>query len=866
MATDIIARGLASKANKSIEGIQVGGSPYVGDDGNWYVWDSSTSAYKDSNIKAQGVKGDPGRGIVSIERTSGTGEAGTTDTYTITYTDDTTSTYEVYNGKDGKDGENGTDGTNGTDGITPHIGENGNWYIGDVDTGISATGYATVPVASDTTLGGIKVGKNLTIEQDGTLNAQAGGSTEDVIVYYKALADYTDDEKLEIGKLLASCLDSDRNIVKICYCKYNSQLVQLQRLSMTTYNTNFIFYSRNNTGSISIRMGINTGDNPTVSRSELTTTDLVDDQLSSISKNPVQNKVVTSAFNERIKVITDPVYFVDGTDPYDENGSSDYPDGYYIFKGGIYVNNELCRQISGEINGIPAPMVYIGNTFAKFFITDVSPIYDDLTHTPNLLIPKRTYIYYERNTEKWYPTDSGNVIVTKAALEDNVLSKTNTTEYTPTNDYNPATKLYVDNSSINYIGRETQIGFNATLSGNIITGELDESISDFELINSTGYLINLHLPITTLTGVLDDNLQIVLKDKDGNTINLHTVYQDEGLEETATVGNMCQIQEYNINTGYTWNFYAHYSQVTDNGTVYRTMITDTIVRETNTSMTGTALHQAILNAMLAPNTTVMCTEDYSMNGTIFTKGHTYKITGTWEQNELILNYEDITALGTDSSDSVIITFKNFSDYTEEEKTNIANKLLSCVDNNNSLVKICYLDAENVYYQLSAISQDENNLLFTFQAQEGTIKIEVVYSISKDTKVLTNVASTTKAVFDAEMSSTSTNAVQNKVVKAYIDSITPGGASVSSVNVTISTSSWTEDTTIDGYTHKAEVDVTGVTENNHLIVGMQPTATLSQDNACAESDVKCGGQAEGKIYMYSTSVPIVDLPMVVTILG
>lgn len=42
-----------------------------------------------------------GRGIASIVRTSGNGSAGTTDTYTITYTDNTTSTFCVYNGKDG---------------------------------------------------------------------------------------------------------------------------------------------------------------------------------------------------------------------------------------------------------------------------------------------------------------------------------------------------------------------------------------------------------------------------------------------------------------------------------------------------------------------------------------------------------------------------------------------------------------------------------------------------------------------------------------------------------------------------------------------------------------------------------------------
>ena len=48
------------------------------------------------------VAGEDGRGIVSIVRTSGNGSAGSTDVYTITYTDATTSTFPVYNGADGK--------------------------------------------------------------------------------------------------------------------------------------------------------------------------------------------------------------------------------------------------------------------------------------------------------------------------------------------------------------------------------------------------------------------------------------------------------------------------------------------------------------------------------------------------------------------------------------------------------------------------------------------------------------------------------------------------------------------------------------------------------------------------------------------
>ena len=46
------------------------------------------------------------------------------------------------NGQDGKDGTNGTDGVDGTNGSTPEIGENGNWWIAGQDTGIPATGAA----------------------------------------------------------------------------------------------------------------------------------------------------------------------------------------------------------------------------------------------------------------------------------------------------------------------------------------------------------------------------------------------------------------------------------------------------------------------------------------------------------------------------------------------------------------------------------------------------------------------------------------------------------------------------------------------------------------------------------------------------
>ena len=51
-----------------------------------------------------------------------------------------TTTATVTNGKDGADGKDGAPGADGQDGITPTIGANGNWYLGDTDTGKPSRG------------------------------------------------------------------------------------------------------------------------------------------------------------------------------------------------------------------------------------------------------------------------------------------------------------------------------------------------------------------------------------------------------------------------------------------------------------------------------------------------------------------------------------------------------------------------------------------------------------------------------------------------------------------------------------------------------------------------------------------------------
>lgn len=58
----------------------------------------------------------------------------TTTTVTLTKKDGTTKTVNIL---DGIDGQNGQDGQ---DGITPTIGQNGNWYLGEIDTGKPSQG------------------------------------------------------------------------------------------------------------------------------------------------------------------------------------------------------------------------------------------------------------------------------------------------------------------------------------------------------------------------------------------------------------------------------------------------------------------------------------------------------------------------------------------------------------------------------------------------------------------------------------------------------------------------------------------------------------------------------------------------------
>lgn len=123
------------------------GSGAAGEDGGYYApsvdsggnltWTASKAGMPQvSGANIKGLKGDTGVGIASIARTSGTGAAGTTDTYTITLTDGSTSTFTVYNGADGASGS-------GSSAVTSVNGKTGDVKLPVSGFGTCATAAAT---------------------------------------------------------------------------------------------------------------------------------------------------------------------------------------------------------------------------------------------------------------------------------------------------------------------------------------------------------------------------------------------------------------------------------------------------------------------------------------------------------------------------------------------------------------------------------------------------------------------------------------------------------------------------------------------------------------------------------------------------
>ena len=92
---DIISAALAALSQAVIDTqTNVTHYPIIQND-TWYVWDVTTNDYVSTDVSANGIVGPAGNGISSIVKS---GTAGLIDTYTINFTDGTSTTFTVKNG------------------------------------------------------------------------------------------------------------------------------------------------------------------------------------------------------------------------------------------------------------------------------------------------------------------------------------------------------------------------------------------------------------------------------------------------------------------------------------------------------------------------------------------------------------------------------------------------------------------------------------------------------------------------------------------------------------------------------------------------------------------------------------------------
>jgi len=133
-------------------------TPYIGSNGNWWIGDTDTGVKAAGSDGKDGVNGEDGKDGINGEdgKDGKDGVDGKTPTFKIengqlwvSYDDGTSwkslggvtsEGGEGIQGPAGADGKDGVDGEDGKDGLTPYIGSNGNWWIGDTDTGVKAAG------------------------------------------------------------------------------------------------------------------------------------------------------------------------------------------------------------------------------------------------------------------------------------------------------------------------------------------------------------------------------------------------------------------------------------------------------------------------------------------------------------------------------------------------------------------------------------------------------------------------------------------------------------------------------------------------------------------------------------------------------
>lgn len=152
------AAGSAASAAESIKH-----APRINSSGKWELWDAAKNAYVATEYTAIGKDGTRGRGWYQHNVGTSLVQAVVWDGSIIApewgkgdwlYNPDDGNVGLCTSRTDKADGSGSANITykgtlKGTDGTTPHIGANGNWYIGNTDTGVKAAGTDYVLTAAD---------------------------------------------------------------------------------------------------------------------------------------------------------------------------------------------------------------------------------------------------------------------------------------------------------------------------------------------------------------------------------------------------------------------------------------------------------------------------------------------------------------------------------------------------------------------------------------------------------------------------------------------------------------------------------------------------------------------------------------------
>ena len=322
-------------------------------------------------------------------------------------------------GDKGEQGEQGIQGPQGEQGIQGPAGPQGE--IGP--QGPAGETY-TLPIASEETLGGIKIGENLTIDENGVLSA-SGGANNNIPSFF-----------IDIP---SQPLNENNNGTKYTLpTSFNEKLTTNLNNILDIYQTFSIQFLINNI---------------------------------LVTFNPSYS-IDTSGFGTR------------------RFNSTSKPTSINLFAN--IVNNRYDISTSAD------PVMYGG------FL----PVTLELTLTWDNTTPSVTKGVY-----KLYGYSSQ--IPSIRYIQKNLLTKTNTTGYTPTNDYNPATKKYVDDAVASASSGSDLITHHFSISNSLsnifksINNQIyirDESIIN-NLINKLNEALNVGCQINLIVDFTDSSIR-----------------------------------------------------------------------------------------------------------------------------------------------------------------------------------------------------------------------------------------------------------------------------------------------------------------------------------------------------------------------